>query len=248
MAWRDRTVRLLGPEAAARLAAARVCVFGLGAVGSYAVEGMARAGVGRFRLMDFDTFKASNLNRQLYALRSTLGRAKAVVAAERVKDINPDATAEAVEAFAHADTLDELLAGKPDLVIDAIDSVNPKTEVIAACARLDLPVFSAMGAATRLDPEAIRFAPLYEVKMCPLARQIRKRLRRRGVDGDLWCVYSQEDRNLDAVAGPESGTAPGEEGEYERGRARGVLGSMSTITGMFGLRLAHEAVMRLAGS
>lgn len=246
MPWRDRTVRLLGEEAVGRLAASRVCVFGLGAVGSYAVEGLARAGVGNFRLVDFDVFKPSNINRQLYALHSTVGMAKAAVAAARVKDINPAARVEAVEKFAHADTLPELLTERFDLVIDAVDSLNPKTEIIAAAAERGIRVFSAMGAATRLDADAIGFAPLFEAAGCPLARQLRKRLRRRGVEGDLWCVYSDEERNLAAVVQPEDENRPVEGGEYSRGRARSVLGSLSTITGLFGLRLAHEAIRRLA--
>lgn len=246
MSWQDRTIRLLGREAVERLAVAKVSVFGLGAVGSYAVEGLARAGVGHFRLVDFDAFKPSNLNRQLYALNSTLGRAKAEVAAERILDINPQASVLAETAFAHADTLEGLLSDRPDLVIDAVDSLAPKTEIIAAAASLGLTVFSAMGAATRLDPEAIRFAPILEAIGCPLARLIKKRLRRRLVEGDLWCVYSAERKNLKAIAGPDEGGIS-EEGEYARGRKRSVLGSISTITGMFGLRLAHEAVLRLAG-
>lgn len=225
------------------LTQARICVFGLGAVGSYAVEGLARAGVGRFRLVDFDTVKESNINRQLYALHSTLGQEKAVLAAARVLDINPEAEVKAEIAFAHAETLAALLSPRPDLVIDAVDSLNPKVEILAACAALDIPVFSALGAATRLDADRVRFGPLFESMGCPLGRLLRKRLRKRGVEGDFWCVYSEEPRNLEAVFEPDS-----EDGEeWERGRKRSVLGSVSTITGIFGLRLAHEAVLRLAG-
>ncbi len=247
MDWRDRTRRLVGEAALAKLAAARVVVFGLGAVGSYAVEGLVRAGVGHFRLVDFDVFKLTNLNRQLYALHSTLGKAKAEVAAERVLDVNPLAEVEPRVAFAHCDTLADLLAGKPDLAIDAVDSLNPKVEIIAAAAALGIPVFSAMGAATRLDAACIRFGPLFSASGCPLARLVRKRLRRRSVTGDLYCVYSCEQRNVAAVSAPDDEDTPLEEGEYRRGRARSILGSLSGITGLFGLRLAHEAVLRLAG-
>lgn len=239
--WLSRTRVLLGDEAIGRLAHAKVYVIGIGAVGSYAVEGLVRAGVGKFRLVDFDTFKASNLNRQLFALHSTLGRHKAQVAAERVLDINPAAEVEAKTVFAHADTLSGLLSGEPDLVVDAVDSLAPKTEILAFAAALGIPVFSALGAATRLDAGAVRFAPLFEAKGCPLGRLIRKRLRKRQIMGDFWCVYSNEPKNLKAVRKQEK-----EEGEYERGRQRDVLGSVSTLTGIFGLRLAHEAVLRLA--
>ena len=238
--WLARTRILLGDGAMARLAAARVYVFGLGAVGSYAVEGLVRAGVGFLRLIDFDSIKESNLNRQLFALRSTIGRPKATVAAERARDINPAIQAEACAAFAHADTLPDLLSGSPDLVIDAVDSLAPKVEILAAAAALGIPVFSAFGAATRLDAGAVRFGSLFDATGCPLGRLVKKRLRRRGVAGDLWCVYSGEERNLDAV---REAVAEGE--EYRRGRDRRILGSVSTLTGIFGLRLAHEAVLRL---
>lgn len=240
--WLSRTRILLGDDGVGRLARARVYVFGLGAVGSYAVEGMARAGIGFFRLIDFDAVQPANLNRQIFALTSTLGRPKAEVAADRVLDINPAAAVEAVPAFAHADTLPRLLAGSPDLIIDAVDSLNPKVEVIAAAAALGVPVYSALGAATRLDADRIRFGPLFESDGCPLGRLVRKRLRKRGIEGgDLWCVHSDEPRNKAAVAGPGDGAD-----EYRRGRQRDTLGSISTLTGMFGLRLAHEAILRLA--
>lgn len=240
--WLSRTRILLGSEAMQRLAMARVYVFGLGAVGSYAVEGLARAGVGMLRLVDFDVFRESNLNRQLYAVRSTLGRFKAEVAADRALDINPAARVEKMVEFAHADTLPGLLAGGPDLVVDAVDSLNPKAEIIAAASVLGTPVFSALGAATRRDADAIRFGPLFSAKGCPLGRLVRKRLRRRGIDGgDLWCVYSEEPRNLEAVLEGDE-----KDEDYKRGRVRDVMGSLSTMTGMFGLRLAHEAVLRLA--
>lgn len=240
--WLERTRLLLGDDAVRRLEAARVYVFGLGAVGSYAVEGLARAGVGMFRLVDFDMVKPSNINRQLYALHSTVGRPKAALAAERIMDINPHARVQAEITFAHAESLPGLLSPEPDLVIDAVDSLAPKVEILAAAAALGVPVFSSMGAATRLDAGAVRFGPLFQAKGCPLGRLVRKRLRKRGVTGDLWCVYSDEERNLDAVRDPEEA-----EDDYQRGRARDVLGSISTLTGLFGLRLAHEATIRLAG-
>lgn len=240
--WLGRTEVLLGRQAMELIEKSRVYVFGLGAVGSYAVEALARAGVGTFRLVDFDVVKESNINRQLYALRSTMDRPKVDVAAERVLDINQNARVEARNVFAHADTLGELLAGEPDLVIDAVDSLNPKTEIIAAASALGIPVFSALGAATRTDAGAIAFGPLLQAKGCPLGRVLRKRLRRRGIEGDLWCVYSTEPRNTDAVREPEE-----DADDYRRGRSRNVLGSLSTMTGLFGLRLAHETVMRLGG-
>lgn len=240
--WKGRTRVLLGPESMERLEKATVCVIGLGAVGGYAVEGLARSGVGGLRLVDFDSFKESNINRQLLALRSTLGRSKAEVAAERVRDINPDCVVEPRREFADARAMDALLHGV-DIIVDAVDSLGPKAEIIHAGKMAGVPVYSALGAATRLDADAIRFGPLFSARGCPLGRLVRKRLRRRGVtDGDLWCVYSGEERNLSAVRDPEEE----EEGEFRRGRRRTVLGSLPTVTGLFGLRLAHEAILRLA--
>lgn len=241
--WLNRTRILLGEGAIRRLAGARVYVFGLGAVGSYAVEALARCGVGFLRLVDFDAVKASNINRQLFATHDTLGRPKAELAAERVRSINPAAVAEPVTAFAHVETLPGLLSGEPDVVVDAVDSLNPKTEIIAAALGMGTPVYSSMGAATRLDADAIRFGPLFAARGCPLGRMLRKRLRRRGMEGgEAYCVYSEEPRRKEAVLRPGE-----DEGEYERGRRRDVLGSIATITGMFGLRLGHEAALRLAG-
>jgi tRNA A37 threonylcarbamoyladenosine dehydratase len=137
--WQDRTRILLGESAMARLAAARVCVIGLGAVGGYAVEGLARAGVGQLRLVDFDAIKASNINRQILALRSTVGRMKAEVAAERVLDINPDARVDIRPVFASADTVPALLSGA-DLLIDAVDSLTPKIDRLPAGRRAGVPV------------------------------------------------------------------------------------------------------------
>jgi len=166
----NRTEQLIGKEALGKLKRARVAVFGLGAVGSYAVEALARAGVGYFRLVDCDCIRPSNINRQLYALESTLGKPKTEAARARVLDINPDCTVEALQVFAAKNTLAELLAGPLDAVVDAIDSVTPKVELIASAARFGIPVVSSMGAATRMDPGAIRLGDISETDVCPLAR------------------------------------------------------------------------------
>lgn len=242
----SRTALLLGSESLSRLARAKVVVIGLGAVGGYVAEALARSGVGWVRVVDFDIIQRSNVNRQLLALSSTLGRAKVEVAAERLLDINPGITVEAVREFADAGTMEGLLAGEPDLVIDAVDSLGPKVEVILAGHGRGIPVYSALGAATRVDAGRVRFGGLFSAKGCPLGRLVRKRLRKRGVSGgDLWCVYSDEEKNLDAICVPEG--EDGGEGEYKRGRVRSTLGSMATVTGLFGLRLGHEVVLRLAG-
>lgn len=240
-----RTRYMVGEAGLRRLQAAHVVVVGLGAVGSYAVEGLARAGVGRLRLVDFDTIRPSNINRQLYALQSTLGQAKAAVAAERAWEINPHCAVEPLEMFCHTDTLDTLLAGAPDVVIDAIDSCNPKIELLAAAVERRLAIASSMGAALRTDPARVRTGLLSEVSHCPLARRMRKGLRRRGISIDIPCVYSDEPVDTGRVFPPD--VIPADENEYRRGRRRRTLGSFSTITGIFGLTVAHLAIRMILG-
>ena len=242
-----RTEMLLGKEGLAKLRQARVTVVGLGAVGSYAAEGLARAGVGHLRLVDFDVVRQSNINRQLYALESTLGRPKVEVARERVLDINPQCDVEAMSVFVDAQTSPQLLAPAPSVVIDAIDSVSPKVELIAAAVSAGVRIISSMGAATRTDYRRIRVADISETDVCPLARMVRKKLKKRGVERGVTCVFSTEPPNRDALGSAEAEPPPGEGEALERGRRRRALGSLSCVTGMFGLIAAHEAILALVG-
>jgi tRNA A37 threonylcarbamoyladenosine dehydratase len=245
----ERTERLLGKEAVARLAGARVLVAGLGAVGSYAVEGLARSGIGALRIVDFDVVQESNVNRQLYALTSTLGRPKVDVARERVLDIHPACRVEAVRAFVDAQTAPALLAGGFDAVIDAIDSLGPKVSFLAAAVRAGLFVVSSMGAATRTDPLAIRVGDVSETERCPLARWIRKRLRKAGIERGVRCVYSIEPARGAASDGAGVRTEADDAAFYEvhpRGRRRAPLGSLSCLTGIFGLVAAREVIAHIA--
>lgn len=226
-----------------RLREAHVAVLGLGAVGSYAVEALARAGVGRLRLVDFDVIRPSNLNRQLYALESTLGRPKVEVASERVRDINPGCAVEALQLFVGPETLEQVLAGPPDLVLDAIDSFTPKLNLLAEVAGRGLPVISSMGAALRTDPCRVRVGMLAEVSGCPLARKLRRGLRHRSLDCNIPCVYSDEPVRSEFVLPP----SPQEAEVYQRGRPRNRLGSLPTLTGIFGLVAANEALRMLLG-
>jgi len=235
----ERTALRIGSAGLARLRRAFVCVAGIGAVGSYAVEALARAGVGRLRVVDSGVVRRSNRNRQLYALESTTGRPKSEVARERILDIHPGCQVEALSLFVEARTLDAVLAGPPDAVIDAIDSCGPKVELIAGAVARGVPILSSMGAATRTDPSQVRAGDVFLARNCPLARLMRKRLRRRGIVRGVRCVYSLE--------------APSRCAEREmpdaawRGRPRDALGSLPTITGIFGLWLAHEAIALLLG-
>ena len=163
-----RIERMIGQEKLARLMGARVCVVGLGAVGSYAVEALARAGVGHIRVVDFDEVRLSNINRQLYAMNSTVGRKKCEIARERIADINPRCEVEAMEVFVHEDTIERVLGGKIDVVIDAIDSLTPKVVLLDAVQRMGIEVVSSMGAAWRTDATLVRVGWLAEVTTCPL--------------------------------------------------------------------------------
>jgi len=242
----ERIERMIGEAGLQRLRESHVAVVGLGAVGSYAVEALARAGVGHLRLIDFDLIRPSNTNRQLYALASTMGREKAQVARDRVLDIQPECEVEAMRVFVHTDTMDEVLAGPPDLVIDAIDAVNPKIELLAAAVRRSIPLISSMGAALRTDPTKVRVGRLSNSVGCPLAKRVRVGLRRRGVPLEFLCVYSAEPVDPKYVGEPDHDLG-GDDAIAGRGRPRRVLGSLPTMTGVFGLTAANTALRLLLG-
>ena len=236
-----RAEMILGREALRRLEHAHVVVVGLGAVGSYAVEILARTGVGQLTLMDFDRLSESNLNRQLYALHSTLGEPKAEVAKGRVLDINPGCRVKAICDFAHGDVLGHL-EQRPDLVVDAIDSLNPKVSLLEALVRAEIPVVSSMGAARRRDPCGACYGWIGETRVCPLARSVRKALRRRGVSTEIPCVYSTE-----SPAVGEALSAPTEAPGCSRGRERLDMGSLASVTAVFGAMLGQLAIEFLLG-
>ncbi len=184
----SRTVKLIGEDGLARLKAASVLIVGVGGVGSYAAEAVARAGAGRITIMDGDTVQPSNLNRQLVALTSTLGRNKAEVMAERIRDINPDTDVTALARFYEEDDALDLTAF--DWVIDAIDSVIAKTALIKTAVEKDVNIVSAMGAAGKFDTQ-FKVADISKTSTCPLAKVMRKRLREIGIE-HLPVVYSEE--------------------------------------------------------
>ncbi len=242
----SRLERMVGPEGIDRLRRSHVVVVGLGAVGSYAVEALARASVGRLRLVDFDEIRPTNLNRQLYALTSTLGLPKVEAARTRVLDINPDCRVEALPLFVHAETLERVLEGPPDLVVDAIDALQPKVALLAETVRRGIRVVSSMGAALRTDPARVKVSTLERSERCPLARHVRARLRRLGLRTDFPVVYSDEPTE---GLRPEAVGEPGEDSErtLARGRPRATLGSLPTLTGIFGLVAANTALEILLG-
>ncbi len=238
-----RIEKLLGHSKSSWLRGRSVTIVGVGAVGGYALEGLARAGIGRLRLVDFDVVGISNINRQLHALESTLGMLKVEAARQRVLDINPLCQVEALPLFADPDTMEEILTPPPDLLIDAIDSLSSKIELLAAAHRHNIPVVSSMGAALRTDPTQIFVDDLFKTKKCPLAKRLRKKLRHNGVDKGITCVYSTEDVNFD-YGEPEE-FEEGAPSSHKRGRPRRLLGSLPTLTGIFGLVVANTALYKL---
>jgi len=235
---------LLGEAGFDLLSRSHVAVVGLGAVGGYAVEGLARAGLGRLTLVDFDIVQPTNINRQIVALESTMGRPKAEAARERVLDINPACRVEALQLFVDSETVNEILKRSPDVIIDAIDSLNPKIQLLKACHLSGIPTFSSMGAALRSDARAIRIGDLASSNHCPLAKRVRKRLRRENIESGITCVYSVEPVDFDYTQRVDEKLV---ETGTDRGRARNVLGSLPTITAIFGLTLANEVIKTICG-
>ena len=224
----SRTALLLSPEAMERLRGAHVMLFGLGGVGSYAAEALARAGVGRLTLVDADTVTPGNLNRQLPALRSTVGQSKAHVMASRLRDAAPDAEITPIERF-HLPTSPVPIPPDVDFLADAVDTVAAKLDLAQQAKARAIPIISCMGMGNRLDPTKIRLGDIFETKECPLCRVMRRELRRRGIDA-LPCVYSTEPARKP--------TAP--EGE------KAVPGSVSFVPSVAGLYMAYHIVRTLA--
>lgn len=228
----ERTARLMGEEAVERLAKKRVIVFGLGGVGGYAAEALARSGIGALDLVDHDTVSLSNLNRQILALHSTLGRYKTDVCAERIADISPECVVRTYRTFFTPETKGEFDFTQYDYVLDAIDTVAGKLAIIECARDAGVPVISAMGAGGKLDPTLFRVTDISKTCGCPLARVMRRECRRRGIDR-LTAVWSPE----------EPAAAPA----AEDGR-RAVPGSAAFVPSVAGLIMAGEAVRQLASA
>ena len=230
-----RTGLLLGEQGINALQHATVMIIGVGAVGGYALEAIARAGVGHIIVVDFDSFDETNINRQILALSSTIGRKKVAVAAERIKEINPDCVVEAKDICVSQETLPDLLNLKVDMVVDAIDSLSAKCALMAELSRRKQPFISSMGAALRTDTTRIKISTLDKTQNCGLAKQLRQRLRQQGIDiSRIKCVYSDE---------PMHKTATRKTAENQRD----ILGSLPTITAIFGLTIANEVIKTLVG-
>ena len=225
--WLERTERLLGGAAMDRLEAARVAVFGVGGVGGHVAEALARSGVGALDLIDADDVALSNLNRQIIALHSTLGRPKVEVAAERIRDINPLCRVTPRKVFFTPETADQFDFSQYDYVADCIDSVAGKVQLIVSAKEARVPIICAMGAGNKLDPTRFEVADIHQTSVCPLARVIRRECRARGIR-DVRVVYSKEE---------PIPSAPGLRGP----------GSNAFVPAAAGLIMAGEIVRALAG-
>jgi len=226
-----RTAALLGADSIEKLKAARVAVFGVGGVGGYIAEALARAGVGTIDLIDRDTVSESNINRQIAALHSTVGRDKVAVMQERILDINPDASVNVFKKFYLPENAEEFPLDDYDYIADAVDTVSAKIELICRAHTLNIPIISAMGAGNKLDPTAFRVADIFKTRVCPLAKVMRRELKARGIK-KCKVVYSEEE-----AVKPQLST--------DNGGKSGV-GSLPFVPSVMGLIMAGEIIKELS--
>lgn len=243
----SRSELLLGKEAMERLSHAKVAVFGIGGVGGYVVEALARTGVGAFVLVDDDKICLTNINRQIIATRSSVGKYKADVMRERILDINPTAQVEIHKCFYLPQTADEFDFSQYDYVVDAVDTVTAKLDIIEKAQSVQVPVISCMGAGNKKDPSAFQIADIYETSVCPLAKVMRRELRRRGIK-ELKVVYSTEKptRPVDDMAiscRTNCICPPGT--KHKCTDRRDIPGSLSFVPSVAGLMIAAEVVKEL---
>lgn len=243
----SRTELLLGKEAMEKLAASRVAVFGIGGVGGYVVEALVRSGIGAVDLIDDDKVCLTNINRQIYATRKTLGQYKVDVASERIRDINPNVIVRTYKTFYTPETAAEFDFHAYDYVVDAIDTVTGKIGLVMQAAEAHTPIISSMGAGNKMDPSAFEVADIYKTSVCPLARVMRYELKRRGIQ-KLKVVYSKE-KPLTPIADIEGSCAancicpPGT--ARTCAQRRQIPGSNSFVPSAAGLILAGEVIKDL---
>ncbi|MBZ4662486.1 MAG: tRNA threonylcarbamoyladenosine dehydratase [Caloramator sp.] len=226
----SRTELLIGREALEKLKNSKVAVFGVGGVGSFAVEALTRGGVGSLVLIDKDDICITNINRQIHATTKTVGRPKVEVMAERIKDINPSCQVIAYKTFYNKDTAEELLKDDYDYVIDAIDTVSSKIDLVVRCKEKNIPIISSMGAGNKLDPTKFEVSDIYKTSVCPLAKVMRSELKKRGVN-DLKVVYSRETpirRNNNE--------------QIEENQRKQIPASISFVPSVVGLIIAGEVI------
>lgn len=228
-----RTRMILGDDALERLQHSTVAIFGIGGVGSYIAEGLARGGIGHLLLIDHDRVSQSNINRQLIALYSTIGRFKTEVMSERIKDINPLVTVETYPIFYSKETAEQIGFNRVNFIADAIDTVTSKLLLIERAKAENIPIISSMGTGNKLDPSRLELTDLSKTSVCPLARVMRRELKKRGIE-HLRVLYSQEP--------PVTVKYP-----MENSDRRGTPGSVSFVPSVGGLLIAGEIIKTLAG-
>ncbi|WP_028517419.1 tRNA threonylcarbamoyladenosine dehydratase [Ruminococcus flavefaciens] len=238
----SRTELLVGEEAMDILANSRVAVFGVGGVGGYAVEALARSGVGALDLIDDDKVCVTNINRQIIALGSTVGMYKVDAAAERIHDINPECKVTCHKMFYMPETADKLDFSQYDYIVDAIDTVTGKIEIIMQAQKAGVPVISSMGAGNKLDPTAFEVADIYKTSVCPLARAMRYQLKRRGIK-KLKVVYSKEQPIVPQGQAVDDGSG---NTDMRTGTAkRSTPGSTAFVPSVAGLIIGGEVIKDL---
>lgn len=244
----SRTELLLGKEAMKRLAASRVAVFGVGGVGSFAVEALIRSGIGTVDLIDDDKISLTNINRQIYATVKTVGQYKVDAAAERIHDINPKATVNTYKTFYTPQTANQFDLTRYDYIVDAIDTVTGKLALAENAEKAETPIISSMGAGNKLDPTAFEVADIYKTSVCPLAKVMRHELRRRGIK-KLKVVYSKEppitptdDININRTE--HCGCPP--DTERQGSPRRQIPGSTAFVPSVAGLIIAGEVIKDLS--
>ena len=243
----SRTELLLGKEAMNKLEDARVAVFGIGGVGGYVCEALARSGVGKLDLIDNDKVCMSNLNRQIIATRKTVGQYKTEVMKDRILDINPEAEVNIHNCFFLPDNADEFPFEEYDYVVDAVDTVTAKIALVMKCKELDIPIISSMGAGNKLDASAFRVTDIYKTKVCPLAKVMRRELKKRGVK-KLKVVYSEEKpvrplEDMSISCRQHCVCPPGTDRKCTE--RRDIPGSIAFVPAVAGLILAGEVVKDL---
>ncbi len=243
----SRTQLLLGDEAMNKLAGSRVAVFGIGGVGGYVCEALIRSGVGAIDLVDDDKVCLTNLNRQIIATRKTIGQYKTQVMKERILDINPDAKVEVHNCFFLPETADDFEFEKYDYVVDAVDTVTAKIALVMKCKEKNVPIISSMGAGNKLDASAFRVADIYKTKVCPLAKVMRRELKKRGVK-KLKVVYSEEMpikplEDMSSSCKTNCICPPG--AQHKCTQRRAIPGSVAFVPSVAGLIIAGEVVKDL---
>ena len=230
----SRTEMLLGNDGMEKLNNAKVAIFGLGGVGSFVCEGLARSGIGNFILVDFDKVDESNINRQLIATVNTIGKYKVDLMKERILEINPDANVEIYKEFYMADSKSNIITEELSYAVDCVDTIMAKIAIICSCDAINVPVISSMGTGNKLDPSMFEIADIYETSICPLARIMKKDLKKRNIE-KLKVVYSREHpiNTNDAL--------------INQNRKYKVKGSVSFVPSVAGLMIAGEVIKDIIG-